>query len=368
MIIESILNKVTLLLHNDKWVKICLFVSLFILVLLFGVIFMYFKQETSRLVKGPLTQEQYSQKKQSFQQTTNKKDSRQQFEQKSVDFTPPTGKTTGPGQNGPWVMRLMSAKSTDGLNFTRTNQVITDQGDVPDLAVDKNGKIYLYYVGWTVAGEQNKTVVAISEDNGKTWIYKKLGLIGFEGGMAAAVDPDIQILDDGTFRLYVTSDPEDGQGPRTYYAEGKDGINFTKMGVAFSGSGRFVLDPSTLRTPSGWHFFAGVGGGGIEKGWHATSEDGKTFTQQEYKEFVKDGKGYIFTNAIAIPGGYRAYAFDNRTIVSFFSTDGENWTAEDGVRLTLDPSSQLETGVLKDPAVARLSDGSYLMVYVTKIP
>ncbi len=356
-----------MLLHNDKWVKICLYVSLVIFVLLISTILMYLKQETKVFTQSPLVQEQYLQRPQSLQQTTNQQESKQQFEQKSIDFTPPTGKTTGLGQNGSWVMRLMSARSANGLNFTRTNQVITDQGDVPDLAVDKNGQIYLYYVCWTVADEQNKTTVAISEDNGKTWIYRKLGLIGFEGGMAAAVDPDIQIQDDGTFRLYVTSDPEDGQGPRTYYAEGKDGINFTKMGVAFSGSGRFVLDPSTLRTPSGWHFFAGIGGGGMENGWHATSEDGKTFTQQEYKEFVKDGKGYIFANAIAILGGYRAYAFDNRTIVSFFSKDGENWIAEEGVRLNLDHTSGYEAGVLKDPAVARLADGSYLMVYVTKI-
>ncbi|MBI4100235.1 hypothetical protein HY439_00640 [Candidatus Microgenomates bacterium] len=352
---ESILNKVSLLLHNDKWVKMCLFVSLSLLVLLVGGIYAYLKQNVSQI-----------QKPTSFQQTLTQQNGRQYVEQKAVEFIPPKGKTTGPGENGPWVMRLMSATSRDGLNFTRTNKIITDQGDVPDLAVDKNGRIYLYYVGWTVEDDQNKSAVAISEDNGKTWIYKKLGLTGFEGGMASAVDPDIQILEDGTFRLYVTSDPEDGQGPRTYYAEGESGINFTKVGVAFSGSGRFVLDPSTLRTLSGWHFFAG--GTGPEKGWHATSTDGKTFTQQQYKEFVKDGKGYIFANAIAIPGGYRAYAFDNRTIVSFFSTDGEDWVAEDGVRLTLDPSSQLETGVLKDPAVVELLDGSYLMVYVTKIP
>lgn len=305
--------------------------------------------------KKPLTQELFLQKPQSSQ-----------LVQKAVDFTPPTGKTNGPGANGPWAMRLMSARSTDGLNFQRTNQVITDQGDVPDLVVDKNGRIYLYYVGWTVADEQNKTAVAISEDGGKSWVYKKIGLTGFEGGMAAAVDPDIQILEDGTFRLYVTSDPEDGQGPRTYYAEGVGGVNFIKMGVAFSQSGQHILDPSTLRTPSGWHLFAG--GNGLGKGWYATSEDGKTFTSKKYKEFIKDGKGYIFANAIAVSGGYRAYAFDNRIIVSFFSKDGENWTAEDGVRLALNHTSGYETGVLKDPAVVQLPDGSFLMVYVTKIP
>ncbi|MBI2595230.1 hypothetical protein HYW46_00655 [Candidatus Daviesbacteria bacterium] len=312
------------------------------------------KQETPRI-----------QHPSSLQEAVNQQGG-EKHKQKAAEFTPPVGKTTGPGANGPWSMRLMSATSTDGLNFTRTNQVITDQGDVPDLTVDKNGRIYLYYVGWTVADEQNKSAVAISDDNGKSWVFKKLSLTGFEGGMAAAVDPDVQILEDGTFRLYVTSDPEDGLGPRTYYAEGIDGINFTKMGIAFSGAGKAVLDPSILQTSSGWHLFAG--GGGSEKGWYAVSQDGISFTQKEYKEFIKDGKGYIVANLIPALGGYRAYGFGNKTIVSFFSKDGKDWVAEEGVRLSINHNSGFETGVLKDPAVVQLSDSSYLMVYVTKIP
>ncbi|MFN4133147.1 MAG: hypothetical protein ACK4GQ_02120 [Candidatus Hadarchaeales archaeon] len=89
------------------------------------------------------------------------------------DFTPPKGAAAGPGEHGPWSMRPMSATSTDGLTFTRTNQVITDQGDVPDLVQDNKGWIYLYYVGWTGGTEQSKTVVAISQDGGSSWCTKK---------------------------------------------------------------------------------------------------------------------------------------------------------------------------------------------------
>ena len=52
------------------------------------------------------------------------------------DFLPPQGSVEGPGKFGPWTNRLMIAVSDDGLNFTRTNRVITDQGDVPDLVQD----------------------------------------------------------------------------------------------------------------------------------------------------------------------------------------------------------------------------------------
>src|SRR5436190_17901804 len=69
----------------------------------------------------------------------------------SQPFTPPTGRgcpVTVLG--GPCGRRLMSARSDDGLTFKRTNHIVTDQGDVPDLVIDSNGWIYLYYVGATV--------------------------------------------------------------------------------------------------------------------------------------------------------------------------------------------------------------------------
>jgi hypothetical protein len=106
--------------------------------------------------------------------------------------------------------------------------VITDQGDVPDLLQDRRGWIYLYYIGWTVGSERNKIVAAISQDGGRTWIYKKAVLAGFEG-MSDPVDPDVQFLADGAFWLYVTAAPP-GEPPRTYCAEGSDGIHFEKKG------------------------------------------------------------------------------------------------------------------------------------------
>lgn len=287
------------------------------------------------------------------------------------DFTPPKGKAPGPGPLGPWNDRLMSATSTDGLTFTRTNQVITDQGSVPDLVQDSRGCVYLYYVGWTVGTEQNKTVVAISADGGRSWVYKKVHLMGFEG-MASPVDPDVQLLPDGTFRLYVTSDPHDGQGPRTYYAEGKDGINFVKKGIAFAQPGKAVLDPSTLLIGSTWHLFAGGNTATPGANWHGTSSDGRLFRFSGETRLVKDGNSQAMSNGIAVPaGGYRFYTFShgpNPVINSFFTTDGVNWIADPGTRLSLDTSSGLESRGVKDAAVVRLTNGVYLMIYVTRIP
>lgn len=74
------------------------------------------------------------------------------------------------------------------------------------------------------------------------------------------------------------------------------------------------------------------------------------------------------SNVLPFDGGYRMYGFTMTDIRSLWSADGETWTEEDGVRLSLDESSGLESEYVKDPAVIRLADGTYLMVYVTQIP
>lgn len=286
----------------------------------------------------------------------------------SSDFTPPTGRGSGPEERGPWSNRLMSATSADGLTFTRTNQVITDQGDVPDLLQDRRGWIYLYYIGWTVGSERNKIVAAISQDGGRTWIYKKTVLAGFEG-MSDPVDPDVQILADGAFRLYVTAAPP-GEPPRTYYAEGSDGIHFEKKGIAFDPPGT-PLDPSTLVIGETWHIFAGGPTRQPGANWHGTSSDGRTFVFDEEKLLVKDGLPHALSNGTAADAGYRFYAFPHAEIPvinSFFTTDGVSWTAEPGMRLEMDPSTRLESLGVKDAAVVHLADGTYYMVYVTQIP
>ncbi len=236
--------------------------------------------------------------------------------------------------------------------------------------MDSNGWIYLYYLGWTVGSDMNKVVVAVSVDAGNTWAYKLVTLSGFDG-MASPVDPDVRILPDGTFRMYVTSDPNDGQGPRTYRAEGTNGFHFTNQGVAFSQSGKKVLDPSIAVVGGTWHLFAGGNTTSSGGNWHATSADGQSFTNAEDNLVTAyQGNPCALSNAVDFPGGHRFYGFTRgaASIVSFWSTDGWTWTEEAGYRLQVDVSTGMEKGDVKDAAVVRLEDGTYLMVYVTEIP
>ncbi len=144
-------------------------------------------------------------------------------------------------------------------------------------------------------------------------------------------------------------------------------------GVAFSRPGKMVLDPSTLLIGTTWHLFAGAPTEGLCVNWHATSTDGTSFTLVGTKTFEKDVVKQMFANGIAAPRGYRGHTFtagleDIQAINSFSTTDGVTWTADSGTRLAVDTTTGKEGLVVKDPAVVRISDGAYLMVYVTAIP
>lgn len=281
------------------------------------------------------------------------------------DFRPPKG---GVAKNpGPATFRLMAAKSRDGLKFDRSAKIVCDRGAVPDLTIDKNGWIYLYYTAWTVGSETNKTVAAISKDNGESWTFKKLNLERRQGE-SDLVDPDIIIADDGTFRLFTTI-ATDRQGyAKTHYHESRDGIKFERKGVAFD-PGKEILDPSAAKIGNTCHIFGG-GGGGPNQNWHGISNDGKTFKLDGFLKLEKNGIGQMMANGISDAGGCRFYCFGNdrkNGISSFFTTDGKNWKEDAGWRLGIDASSKLENGPPHDPAVVKLSDGTYLMIYVAQI-
>ncbi|NOZ06960.1 MAG: hypothetical protein GXP41_11535 [Chloroflexi bacterium] len=291
------------------------------------------------------------------------------------DFTPCNGAGTAPpnAHEGPWSNRLMIAYSDDGLTWTRANRVLADQGDVPDAIVDDQGTIRVYYVTWCPAEVHNQTVVALSADNGTTWRFHRVTINGLASGQPSPVDPDIVRTPDGRWRLYFTSaTPGPGSTPHTYSAISEDGFTFqVESGERLAVADKQVLDPSAIRTGAVWHLFAGGNPGTPGENWHATANDGLNFHQED--NFFADG--IIMSNGLAVEGGYRFYGFKRSappagttSIYSVFSTDGITWTMEPGTRLTGDLSSGLESDSVKDPAVAHLPDGRYIMIYVTEIP
>lgn len=281
------------------------------------------------------------------------------------DFEPPVGLDPNAPPESPGEFRLVTATSTDGLTFTATGRILLDQASVPDLILGDAQRLYLYFTGGQLGNRNNVVAVAISDDLGETWIYKYVTFSGTGPGKFG--DPDIVRLADGTFRLFATTSLQENQRIGIIYSDSQDGVTFEYQGVAFTQPSN-VLDSTTFFFAQQWHMLV-LDGTTINQ-WYATSANATSFTSNGVQQFQADGEPYVLANGVEVEGGYRLYGFSlpKGDIRSFFSTDGASWTAEPGKRLAFDPNSAVEGDYIKDPAVLRLPDNTYLMVYVTKIP
>jgi len=290
------------------------------------------------------------------------------------DFTPCSGKPANPMFVE--TQRLLLATSNNGLDFTRKNQILADRATVPDAVVLSNGRILVYYVAaCKITGGQevktNEIVVAVSDDNGNNWFYKNVTFKNLPSGPTNPVDPNVVLLPNGNLRMFATVDP-DIEGPqkaRTYSFLSTDGgFTYVSEGERFSLFNEDVLDPEIFRfSDTNWKLWAG--------NKHAISTDGNNFTYQGPTCYVQDGSYCsIVADIVNFATYYRMYVHGgsptssrNNWIKSLVSTDTTNWTLEAGNRLTVDPSTGLESEALLFPTVVGLKNGTYLMVYQTTI-
>lgn len=257
-----------------------------------------------------------------------------------------------PPPQGPFLHKVLSATSTDGLNWTPDNRVLLDHASVPAAIVTPNGAIRIYYVDASVPPET--TNVAESTDGGET--FKVLGLKINGLSFRKALDPSIVRLRDGRYRLYyLASEPGDTTTPhRVNSAISSDGVNFTEEQTALTYPG--LVDPDVFKRPKEWlmYVFSATDGKTIV----ARSRDGLNFTYLKPFEI----QGFGTTAPIKLSDGrYRLYAFNQRgqrTFVSFISNDALTWTQEPGIRLEV-PQGQEIT----DPYVVRLPNGMWKMFY-----
>ena len=318
------------------------------------------------------------------------------FELPDSDFKPPKkADNSQEGEEGPWVRRVLGARSVDGLHWERTEEVIVNQGDVAELVVDENRNwLFMYYYGWTVGDEQNVPAVAVSNDWGESWVYKYMTFEGF-GGRNIVADPDL-LYEDGLFRLYGTVHSEEGV-PQIVYGESTDGFHFVYKDVAFSAGEEPAGVASTHVVDGTYHLLSMRSlGQEVEEGrhWYATSLDGISFTMVETLDFeiarfvepeeeeeLEEGEEpapepdpiydqYYIGNVAPAPNDlYRLYVFSpmGHPLRSYLSRDGVEWFIEEHNLLELG-ESKLESGYLGDPDVAQLPDGSYFMAYSSFIP
>lgn len=287
------------------------------------------------------------------------------------DFTPPTEVERGMGDAGPYEMRLLSATSEDGVNWTRTNTILSEQANVPDMAITEDGTIYLYYVGGNIMGKDQSLAAALSQDNGATWTFKKVTIDGGEAIGSIPGDPDITVLEDGTFRLYFTAQIKGSDGPGIQLAESTDGLNFTYVGQALKDPETMTIDSSAYLLNGQWRMntFTDYKTDVIQT---VSNDEGLTFEIVKKENVEYNGVPYFLSNPFTLPdGSIRMWAFQlfPSEFRSFVTTDGLTWEDEGNVYLEYEEGKHpLEGYYIKDPAVVQLPDGTYFMVYVTRAP
>ena len=279
--------------------------------------------------------------------------------------------------DGPGPRRLLLATSTDGLNFTRTGTVLSDQANTPNMVVDTDGRILIYYTGYdldpSVSGTANRDAiaVAVSEDQGDTWKYYCTGMSGFAASRPPIGDPDVVQLDDGSYRMYVTNGGSNNT-INIYSATSADGLSFAYEGMALNTGTTHYKDSLTAKVGSQWLMYLLRSDTG--QMMRATSSDGITFTMGSDADYNISVNGhseqFILSNWFRTASGLRIFAFAGATsdIRSFTTTDGTTLTPDATVSLGLPLDSATEQSWVKDAAVQQLTDGTYLMAYVSEIP
>lgn len=278
-----------------------------------------------------------------------------------------TGRVPGTNELQPGGAQLRAAVSADGLTWTRLPGSLVDQAATPSLVLGPAGVPLLYMTAHAVNGNQDGFSVAIGSADGRSWQHCQVTLKGFPANLLG-VDPDVVALPGGGYRAYLTG----GVGPASsgppligiHYADSTDGLTWTYGGVAYQRP-TSVLDSVTFQVGNTWHMYTLIDTPAVME--HATSKDGRTFTYADTRSIPMDGQPVVLSQVASVGGQSRAYGFLPRGagIVSLVTTDGVTMQADPNRSLTLDPT--LEYLFIKDPAVTKLADGSYLMVYATAL-
>lgn len=268
---------------------------------------------------------------------------------------------------------LRVARSENGLTFVDTGQVFLKHAAAPDVVVLKNGDVLAVFDYAKASDPDEATFLALSRssDGGQTWSpAKRIHFAGAKGRATAARHGDLLQMPDGRLRLYFTSAIERRRGRKSSRmgrlavvraAERRDGFNFrfdprVKVRIAATGD----VHPMSVWTQRQLHLYVADIGGQTSRSAsaatrirHLVSGDGRVFSRL-HSAYVRDAD---FTGTIVpVDDGFRAYASSSAGVISLLSKDGRRWRREEGIRIP--------TGW--DPAVAGLTDGSYVMLYCTE--
>jgi hypothetical protein len=293
------------------------------------------------------------------------------------DFTPQTGKSPNAkplteSEEDPGALRLITATSSDGLNWQRTNKPFIDRVGAPEAVVDNEGRIFLYYMSGT-QGLENVWVAAVSVDNGKSWAHKYVNVDGQpENGKIA--DTTTIILEDGTFRSYFQSHFPGDEHNYIRSATSSDGLNWELddgIRIEELKNGNFAIAPNVLVIDGIVHMYVHYASAKdkYDQNLHLTSSDGLMFIEDAAVYVGENFANHAWVNEKAIGYGFTIpEGNDPFKAALYYSTtkDGFEFTeAQLMLKVDKEASNNLEEFMLKEPAVIQLEDNSFMMFYLT---
>lgn len=282
-----------------------------------------------------------------------------------------TGDQPARGRHDPTQASMLRvARSDDGLSFVDTGRIFMPHAAAPDLVRLPDGGLLALFDHAVDYGGKSVPLLAVSRsrDEGRSWSPARLvKLCEPRGGPVAGRHGDLLRMADGTLRLYFATaaerrQPRQGDKPQMMTvirsAVTKDGIEYrvderTQVPVP----GETYLHPTAVRAGGQVHLYVDTLERRAERetraaAGHFASRDGRRFTGLEGPRL---SAAAFVGDIVRTEAGLRAYVSSEAGVRSLVSEDGRKWRLEPGLRLAQ----------AWDPAVVRLKNGSYLMIYCT---
>ena len=289
-----------------------------------------------------------------------------------------------PRAPGPWNAALHMARSQDGLAFEATAKPIVRYAAAPTIARLPDGRILLVFEHYPRTDRRlfGSLGFSVSTDEGKTWPGPQpLDIDGLTRTAGSPRSPALTLAPDGEVHLFFVCKDRKNRGSvlcavaqagvqevahsseaASQPADEKDKAALPAMPLSFKLTGRVALADKAVALEEvtvayigrECHLFGAFSNYAGQR-YHGTSPDGRKFRRLDNLMVSDVGDG---GSIVAIPAGLRFYATSRSGVVSAASADAKKWSREPGIRLSGG----------EDPAVVRLHDESWLMVYAKSPP
>ena len=259
----------------------------------------------------------------------------------------------------PWNNPLNIAWSSDGITFN-SPIVFQDSSGVPSVIKWKGDTLIAAFQWFRLpkpSPSWDRVATKFSYDNGLTWTQPIPVVVnGLPANYQRPFDPTLTVFGNDNIRMYFSSGngvPVGGLDStiNTYSAKSSDGINFFfESGPRVDKPVNPVIDPAVVYFNTGWHYLAPIGSP-QQGAYHCVSPDGLNFTPVPN---IPSDNSHNWTGNFTIV---------SHTELRFYGSGMRIWynSSPNGGIWSGYVNTNIQGG---DPAVVKISENKYLMVYV----